>query len=257
MKTVIGNWKMNVGTRESVALARGVILALRGKKTLPEVVICPPFVAFSDVRKIIARSSVAMGAQNMFWEESGSFTGEISPRQMLELGISHVILGHSERRQILLETDEMVNKKFRLALSQKLMPIICVGETKEERDSGRAKDIVAAQLHGAFSGVPIRGADQFFIAYEPIWAIGTGEAAEPNDAVEMHSFIKEHLKTVLGNEGIEARVLYGGSVNPENAYDFLRESLVDGVLVGGASVKLQQFASILNAAMDVVEGQVE
>lgn len=254
MKTIIGNWKMKVGTRESVALARGVIMTLRGKKTLPEVIICPPFVAFSEVRKVVARSQVQMGAQDVFWEEEGSFTGEISPRMMSELGVNYAIIGHSERRRLLNETDEMINKKIREAKGEGLIPILCVGENKEQRDAGQAFDIVAAQLHEGLTGIKFRDKDKLFLAYEPIWAIGTGQAAFSDDAVEMHSFIRQHLKEILKNNP-EVKILYGGSVDGENAYSFLREPEVDGVLVGSASVKLVQFGKIINAAIEVMEGE--
>lgn len=254
MKTIIGNWKMQVGTRESVALARGVIMALRGKKVLPEIIICPPFVAFSEVRKVVARSHVQMGAQDVFWEEEGSFTGEISPRMMNELGVTHAIIGHSERRRLLNETDEMANKKVREAKEEGLIPILCVGENQEQREAGKAKDIVAAQLHEGLSGLKFRSKDKLFIAYEPVWAIGTGQAATPADAKEMHAFIREHLKEIL-KSGSEVKILYGGSVDGGNVYSFLRESEVDGVLVGGASVRLAQFGQIINAAIEAMEGE--
>lgn len=245
---------MKVGTRESVALARGVIMALRGKKTLPEVIVCPPFVAFSEVRKVVARSHVQMGAQDVFWEEEGSFTGEISPRMMSELGVTHAIIGHSERRRLLNETDEMVNRKVREAKEEGLIPILCVGENKEQRDSGKAQDIVAAQLHEGLTSIKFRSKDKLYVAYEPIWAIGTGEAATPADAREMHGFIRNHLKDILKNEP-EVKILYGGSVDGENVYSFLREPEVDGVLVGGASVKLAQFGQIINSAIEAMEGE--
>ncbi|MBU0645944.1 triose-phosphate isomerase [Patescibacteria group bacterium] len=254
MKTVVGNWKMKVGTRESVALARGVIMALRGKKILPEVIICPPFVAFSEVRKVVARSRVQMGAQDVFWEEEGSFTGEISPRMMSELGVTHALIGHSERRSLLNETDEMVNKKIREAKDEGLIPILCVGENQEQRAAGKDFDIVAAQLHQGLTGIRFRPKDQLYVAYEPIWAIGTGEAAHPADAVEMHSFIRKHLKEILKNNP-SVKILYGGSVDGENVYSFLREPEVDGVLVGGASVKLAQFGQIINSAIEAMEGE--
>jgi triosephosphate isomerase len=254
MKTIVGNWKMNLGSRESVALARGVILALRGKKTLPEVVVCPPFPALGEVHKVTARSHVQIGAQNLFWEEKGAFTGEVSSRMLTELGASHVIIGHSERRRLLGETDAMVHQKLAAALSAKLVPIFCVGESKEQRDAGQHQDIVAAQLHAGLSGLRLRPRDQFFVAYEPVWAIGTGVAATPADAVAMHSFIRTHLRDVIGEAAGSVRVLYGGSVDGANIYSFLREPEVDGVLVGGASVKLQEFKRIIDTAVELMEG---
>lgn len=256
MKTVVANWKMQVGVRESVALARGTLLTLRGRKTIPELVICPPFVALTEVRKVVARSSASLGAQNLFWEASGSYTGETSSRMLQELDVSHVIIGHSERRQLLGETDAMVNQKVLHALKERFIPIVCLGETREQREEGLARDVVQSQLVAALEGVRLHGANQMFIAYEPIWAIGSGASAAVGDVLEMHAFIKEVLAQMFpdARDG-QIRVLYGGSVNSENAYRFLRESEVDGVLVGGASVKLSQFNDIVAAAAEVVEAQ--
>lgn len=256
MKTLIANWKMNVGTRESVALARGVLLAMRGKKVLPELIACPPFVALSEVRKIVARTHVSLGAQDMFWEETGAFTGEISGRMLTELGVSHVILGHSERRT-LGESNENVNKKVLSALAQGMVPIVCVGEGKEDRADGRAQEVVTEQLRGSLHGLSLRHKDKLFIAYEPVWAIGTGEAAQPQDAVEMHTHIRSLIQEMIpGIRDGQFAVLYGGSVDGQNAYGFLREQEVNGLLVGGASVKLNEFSKILSAAIDAIEGQL-
>lgn len=253
MKTVIGNWKMEVGTRESIALARGALLSVRGKRVIPELIICPPFTALSEVRKVVARSSVSLGAQDMFWEDSGAYTGEVSPRMLEEHGVSHVILGHSERRQILGEIDEMINKKADTALGHGLTPIICIGETKEQRDAGEAQSVVENQVRAVLKDLVLKGKDEIMLAYEPIWAIGSGESAQATDAIEMHKVIRRIVNDVMG-EGAKVKILYGGSVNDENAYSFLRESEIDGVLVGGASVKMSQFTKIVDAAADVMEG---
>ncbi len=257
MKIVVGNWKMYVGSRESLALARGVLLALRGKKVLPKVVVCPPAVALSEVRKVVARSHVLLGAQNMSWLAQGAQTGELSGRMLDELGVTHVIIGHSERRQQLGETDEMVQKKVAAAFAAGLTPIVCVGETREEREAGRAKEVVGAQLHAVFAHVQPKPRDRFLVAYEPVWAIGTGVPATPADAVEMHTHIRAHLREMgKGLRDEQFSVVYGGSVDGKNAYPFLREPAIEGVLVGGASVKLNQFSEILSAATDVLEAQV-
>jgi len=256
MKTIVANWKMYVGTRESIALARGVLLALRGKKVLPHMVVCPPAVALSEVRKVVARSHVALGGQNISWLVQGAQTGEMTARMLSELGATHVLVGHSERRHQLGENDEMVQKKMAAALTAGLTPILCVGETREEREAGRAKEVVGAQLHAVFAHTQPRTRDRFFVAYEPVWAIGTGVPATPADAVEMHTFIRTHLHEMgKGLRDEQFSILYGGSVDGKNAYTFLRESAVDGVLVGSASVKLAQFSEILGAAMDVLEAQ--
>ncbi|MEK7619763.1 MAG: triose-phosphate isomerase [Patescibacteria group bacterium] len=256
MKIVIANWKMNVGVRESVALARASLLTLRGRKVIPELVICPPFVALSEVRKVVARSSAAIGAQNLFWEPTGSHTGETSSRQLLELGVSHVIIGHSERRTQLGETDEMVNKKVLQALSEQMTPILCVGESKGEREAGEARAVVETQLATALRGVRLHGNARLLIAYEPVWAIGAGESASVGDVIEMHRFIRSILANLFPDAPAgQMAILYGGSVDGENAYRFLRESEVDGVLVGGASVKINQFKEIVEAAAEVLEAQ--
>lgn len=256
MKTIVGNWKMNVGVRESVALARGALLTLRGRKVAPEVIICPSFISLSEVRKVIARSSVGLGAQNVFWEDHGAFTGEISGRMLTELGVTHVIVGHSERRTFFSETDEMVNKKVLHAFANQLTPILCVGETAAEHADGKERERVREQLARALSGVRLKTHDQLIIAYEPIWAIGTGQSAEIPDIVSMHEYIRTLLGEIFpGIDSATSRVLYGGSVDGADAYQFLRESQVDGVLVGGASVKLNQFKEIIDAACEVLEAQ--
>jgi triosephosphate isomerase len=256
MKTIIANWKMNVGVRESVALARGTLLTLRGRKVIPDMVICPPFVALGEVRKVVARSSASLGAQNLFWEETGSYTGETSTRMLQELHVSHVLIGHSERRGILGETDEMVNKKVLRALDAQLIPVLCLGETAQQREQGATRDVVQAQLTNALKGVRLKSGQKLFVAYEPIWAIGSGNSATVADVLEVHTFIRSLLNEFFpdAQEG-QLSVLYGGSVNSDNAYGFLRESEIDGVLVGGASVKINQFKGVVQAAAEVLEAQ--
>ncbi len=253
---VIGNWKMNVGVRESVALARGTLLTLRGRKVVPEVVICPSSIALSEVRKVIARSSVGLGAQNVFWEDHGAFTGETSGRMLAEIGVTHVLVGHSERRSIFGETDEMVNKKVLHAFVNQLTPILCVGETAVERTADMQRDRVRDQLTRALSGVRLKSHDRLIVAYEPVWAIGTGQTPEVGDVLSMHEFVREVLREIFpSTDPTTVRVIYGGSVDGTNAYPFLRESQVDGVLVGSASVKLNQFKEIIEAAGEVLEAQ--
>lgn len=255
MKLIIGNWKMNIGIRESAALSRGVLLAVRGQKVVPDVVVCPPFVALGEVRKIVARSRVALGAQNMHFEDSGAFTGEISARMLLELGVAYVIIGHSERRQHMHETNDMIHAKIIAALSHKLKPILCVGETHEERERGHSERAVAEQLRSALRHVKI-GRDGLVVAYEPVWAIGTGEAATPADAVAMHEMIRRVIGEELPEDAAKnSPIIYGGSVDGANAYSFLREPAIQGVLVGNASVKISQFTEIIKAASDVLEAQ--
>ena len=256
MKTIVGNWKMQVGVRESVALARGTLLTLRGRKIAPDLVVCPSFVALSEVHKVLARSSVAMGAQNMFWEDHGAFTGETSARMLTELGVTHVIIGHSERRAILQETDEMVQKKIVQALLNGLIPIVCVGETAEEHEQGLAQKRVQEQLIAAFDGVHLKHRSQLFVAYEPVWSIGSGRTPEISEAVGIHASIRRLVSEIFSSvDSLSLSVLYGGSVDTENAYALLREQEVDGVLVGGASVKLNQFKDVIVAASEVLEAQ--
>jgi triosephosphate isomerase len=258
MKMIVGNWKMNVGVRESVALARGALLTLRGRKIVPEVVICPSFIALSEVRKVIARSSVGLGAQDVFWEDHGAFTGETSGRMLAEIGVTHVIVGHSERRAIFGETDEMVNKKVLRALGSQLMPILCIGETAAERAAGKERDRVREQLARALLGVRLKSPDRLIVAYEPIWAISTAQnrEAEVSDVLVMHEFVRSVISEIFPalNPG-SVRVIYGGSVDGTNAYPFLRESQIDGVLVGSASIKLNQFKEIIEAAGEVLDAQ--
>lgn len=256
MKTIIGNWKMSVGVRESIALARGTLLTLRGRKIIPDVVICPSFVALSEVHKVVARTSVALGAQNFFWEEQGAYTGETSARMLTELGVSHVILGHSERRLLMGETDDFVNKKVIQALNHSLIPIICIGETQQEYDAGQTRDRIQTQLVSALNGVQLKSKDQLFVAYEPIWAIGSGQTPEVFEILTIHSFIRSVIQESFKSiDGSSLSVLYGGSVDGENAYQLLREQEVDGVFVGGASIKLNQFKDIIAAAGEVLEAQ--
>lgn len=256
MKTIIGNWKMNVGVRESVALARGSLLTLRGRKFAPEVIICPSFIALSEVRKVIARSSLLLGAQNLFFEDHGAFTGEISGRMLTELGVTHVLIGHSERRSLFGETGEIINKKIHSAFANQLIPVLCVGETGAERSAGIQQECVRGQLQEALLGVRLKSVDQIIVAYEPISAIGTGKTAQIGDVLAMLTFIREFLTFLFSTTKHPfIRVLYGGSIDGTNAYQFLRESEVDGVLIGSASVKLAQFNDMIMAASEVLEAQ--
>ncbi|OGL61998.1 triose-phosphate isomerase [Candidatus Uhrbacteria bacterium RIFCSPHIGHO2_02_FULL_47_44] len=256
MKTIIGNWKMNLGVRESVALARSSLLLLRGKKVAPHMVICPSTIALSEVRKVVARSGCGLGAQNVSSEEQGAFTGETSARMLFEVGATHVIIGHSERRHLFGETDEGVNAKMLKALEHNLTPIVCVGETKEERTAGHVKKVILHQLGTAFKTVRPKFSETLFVAYEPVWAIGTGETPSVQEIVEVHTYIREILGELFPTAPETAfAVLYGGSVNGENAYSFLREKEIDGLLVGGASVKIHQLKEIVDAACEVLIAQ--
>ena len=248
MKTIIANWKMNLGVRESSALARGVMRGLRGKKVAPEVILAPSFTALADVSKIVSKSRVQVASQNMHSEETGAFTGEVSSKHLKELGVDCVILGHSERRQYFNESDYEVNKKVVRALAAGIDPVICVGESAKSREAGDSEGFVSEQLDVALKDIEVGKRHKIYIAYEPIWAIGTGKEPTIKDVEEMHGMIREKVEE-LGINGVH--VLYGGSVNPENAYEFLNSKHVDGVLVGGASNRIGTLMDIINVAIDI------
>lgn len=248
---------MNVGVRESVALARGTLLTLRGRSKIPEVVICPPFVALSEVHKVVAHSAAQLGAQDVFWEDQGAYTGEISARMLTELGVNFVIVGHSERREHLCETDEMIKQKVSRTLANQLSVILCVGETEKEREQGITRERVRSQLAQALADARLKDANRLLVAYEPVWAIGTGATPEVAEVVSIHEFIRSVLTDLFPNiDAQKVRVLYGGSVDGVNAYPFLRERQIDGLLVGGASVKINQFKEIIASASEVIENVV-
>lgn len=237
MKYIIANWKMNLGIRESVALARGTLLALQGKEIVPEVVLCPSATALAEVHKTLARTRMHLGAQNVGPGRSGAFTGEVGVAQLEDVGCSHVIVGHSERRA-LGESDEIVAQKLLAAWEAAgLTPILCVSETKQLKPS-------VALLK------PSR-AKKLFVAYEPIWAIGTGNPATPADAVRELTVLKAELVD-LGFASESLVMLYGGSTDAENAYSYLREPIIDGLLVGGSSLKVQEITGMITAAHEVI-----
>lgn len=213
-----------------------------------EVVVCPPFTALDAVREALRGSNIELGAQNMHWEEEGAFTGEISPLMLRNLGCMYVILGHSERRTYFGETDETVNRKVKSAIANGLLPIICVGETLDERDAGKTEEVVVRQTKAALSGVKTNGAERIVIAYEPVWAIGTGRTASADEANRVIHIIRQSVAEVF-NERIaqEVRIQYGGSVKPQNIADFLGQPEIDGALVGGASLDAASFAAIVKS----------
>ena len=243
-KIVAGNWKMNMTPAKSVEL----INSLKEKidTTEVDVVVCPPYVCLPAVLDAVKGTNIAVGAQNMHFEESGAFTGEIAPSMLVELGVKYVVLGHSERRQYFAETDETVNKKVLKAIEHNLVPIICVGESLAEREQGVTIDLVRLQTKIALKDVKAEDAKKVVIAYEPIWAIGTGKTATSAQAEEVCKAIREVVAEVYGNEvADEVRVQYGGSVNAGNANELFNMGNIDGGLVGGASLK-EEFTSIVN-----------
>ncbi len=246
---VAGNWKMNETVGEALTLVRelrGMVSMVRDKV---EVVVAPPFTALHAVARAIEDSNIRLAAQNCFWEPSGAYTGEVSAPMLKEVGCSYVIVGHSERRQLFGETDETVNRRAKAALKAELLPIICIGETLGEREAGRTLHIVTRQLTAALAGFDAADVAQFVIAYEPVWAIGTGRNASSDQAQEVHAHIREQLTGLYGREISERiRIQYGGSVKPQNAAELMGKPDVDGALVGGASLKTADFAAIVKAA---------
>lgn len=245
---IAGNWKMNTDRAGAVALARGVA-DRAGEAPAADLLVCPPFVYLPAVAEALTGSRVALGAQNMYFEVAGAFTGEVSAAMLQDVGASFVILGHSERRHILGETDADVNKKTRQALAAGLTPIVCVGELLSEREAGHTAKVIETQFLGAYEGVSEAEAARTVIAYEPVWAIGTGKVATPEQAEEVHADLRR-LLTSRYTSGLAdtVRILYGGSVKPSNAAELLGQKNVDGALVGGASLKADDFLGIAAAA---------
>ena len=244
-KILIGNWKMQLSVRESAALAKAVCAGL--KKERASVVLCPSFPALSAVGDIVRGKRAALGAQDLFWEAKGQYTGEVSGAILREVGCSFVIIGHSERRAHLGETDEVVSKKVSAALAARLAPILCVGETREERERGTRDAVLRRQVHVALRGLTAAQIRKVTIAYEPVWVIGSGKAVPPRDAVRAHATIRRAMDEVAG-EAVTVRVIYGGSVDSTNAAGFLREETVDGCLVGGASLRAAEFLKLVRIA---------
>ncbi len=232
---------------EATALA-GVIAKHVGRATSPEVVLAPPFTSISAVLQAASGSAIKIAAQNMYWEDEGAFTGEVSGRMLLTVGCSHVILGHSERRQYFFETDLTINAKLKKALSIGLTPIVCVGETLTEREADLTEQVVRTQVTGCFSGIAGEDLPKTVIAYEPVWAIGTGKTATPLQAQDVHRYIRSLLRQNYGAAADAVRILYGGSVKPENAAELFGQPDIDGGLVGGASLKAESFNKIIDAA---------
>jgi triosephosphate isomerase len=245
-KIIAANWKMNKTIGESMAFLDTFLLEL-GDERRVEVVIAPPFTALAKVSERLAASErVKLAAQNMHWEKPGAFTGEISAEMLRELFVRYVILGHSERRTLFGETDETVNRKTRAALAASLRPILCVGETLEERDGGKVESVLERQLRLGLAGVSAEEMAEVVVAYEPVWAIGTGRTASPAQAQEAHAFIRSQLAVVGGKSVADkVRIQYGGSVKPGNAAELMSQPDIDGALVGGASLEARGFVEIV------------
>ena len=241
---IIGNWKMNKDLDEAKKLVKEIVSEKLDNTV--EKVVCVPFVYVTEVNKLLECSDVGLGVQNMYFENKGAFTGEISPLMLKSCGVSYVILGHSERRTIFNETDEIINKKVKSALQYKLIPILCCGETLEERNLGIEKDIVEKQIRNTLDDISVNDIEKVIIAYEPIWAIGTGLTASSDDAENMIKFIREILYDIYGNLSENIRIQYGGSVKLNNIKDLMQKENVDGALVGGACLESTSFCELIN-----------
>ncbi|NLV88281.1 MAG: triose-phosphate isomerase [Tissierellia bacterium] len=241
---IAGNWKMNNTIKEGLQLVEEIKEAKLNENV--EVVVCVPFIGLAEIKKALEKTNIKLGAQNMHWEESGAFTGEISPLMLKEIGVDYCIIGHSERRQYFNELDFTVNKKIKSALLHGIKPIVCVGETLEQRESNIEKEVVKSQVLTAFEDIEEKDLENIVIAYEPIWAIGTGKTASADDANDMIGFIRETIGEKYGEVKEKIRIQYGGSVKPSNIKELMEKPEIDGALVGGASLKAKDFVDIIN-----------
>ncbi|MFC2060304.1 triose-phosphate isomerase [Chloroflexota bacterium] len=245
---IAGNWKMNTTVREAVELVKAMQAELNQIGNVDKV-ICPPFISLASVKELIKGSSIGLGAQNLYFAEKGAYTGEISPLMLADL-CEFVIIGHSERRQYFNETGEIVSKKIQAALKVGLKPILCVGERLEENEAGRTKEVVAEQLRTSLAGIDYLGS--IAVAYEPIWAIGTGKAATSRQANETIDLIRRNIAEIYGKKvADDLRILYGGSVTANNAAELMQQPEIDGALVGGASLKANEFLSIVRQTSEI------
>jgi triosephosphate isomerase (TIM) len=252
-KIVAGNWKMNADRSSGLALVDAIVAELgddAAGRSGAEVVVCPPFVFIDAVARQLGGRAIAVGSQDVYHESAGAFTGEVSAPMLRSVGCTHAIVGHSERRTIFGESDDDVARKTRAAIAGGLTPIVCVGETLEERDAGRVDEVVGRQIDAALHGLELRDGElPIVVAYEPVWAIGTGRTATPEQAQEVHAFIRSRVATMHGEGAGDAlRILYGGSVNAANAAELFARADIDGGLIGGASLKAHDFATIVRAA---------
>jgi triosephosphate isomerase len=243
---IVGNWKMNKTILESLSFVRALKTAVSDVKDV-DILICPTFVSINAVYNEIKRSNINVGAQNLFWEEKGAFTGEVSASMLKDVGCSYVLIGHSERRQYFGETNESVNKKIKATLSNGIIPIVCVGETLKEREENTTFQVIEKQIKESLSGLSCQ--EEIFklvIAYEPVWAIGTDKTATPKQAQEVHAFIRKVCFQIYKDVADNIRILYGGSVKPDNVSELMKQSDIDGGLVGGASLEVESFVKLVN-----------
>jgi triosephosphate isomerase len=241
---VVGNWKMNKTIFEAIGFVKTIKNAVSGVADV-EILLCPTFTALYAVNNEIKNSNINICAQDIFWEANGAFTGEISPIMVKDTGCSHVIIGHSERRQYFGETNEIVNKKIKSAVAVGLIPIVCIGETLKEREDNIFFEVIEKQVRECLAGLTYKNSSYVVIAYEPVWAIGTGKTATPDQAQEIHVFIRKIYAEMYGKYAEEVRILYGGSINLYNISDLVKKSDIDGGLVGGASLEAEYFIKLI------------
>ncbi|MFZ5806889.1 MAG: triose-phosphate isomerase [Verrucomicrobiota bacterium] len=246
-KFIAGNWKMHKTATEAAELVRGILHELGAGLDTVDIVLCPPFTAIRKCGEVIGNNStIKLGAQNLHQEAQGAYTGEISAAMLRDLFCRYVIIGHSERRQYFFETDAIVNAKAKAAFANKLLPIICIGEKLSEREAGKTNEVLLAQTQGSFAGFDEAQWNDTVVAYEPVWAIGTGKVATPEQAQSAHEFIRKQIAKIAGNAiAQKVRILYGGSVKPENVAEIMKQPDVDGALVGGASLDARSFVTII------------
>lgn len=245
---IAGNWKMNKTATEAVELAKPIIEAVANQNDI-DVLMCPTFTSIPSVSALVGNSTTKIGAQNVSDKAAGAYTGEISAAMLRGLQVSYVILGHSERRSYYGETDAFINKKVLACLESNLKPVLCVGETLEEREAGKVEEVIKTQLVGGLADVPADKAESVVIAYEPVWAIGTGKTATPEQAQEVHAFIRKTLTEILGTVSANIRILYGGSMKPSNADELLAKPDIDGGLIGGAALVANDFLALVNSGI--------
>jgi len=247
---IAGNWKMNKTAAETAELASALKASLAPFAGKCEIAVCPTFTSLATAVEILKGSNVKVGAQNIHWADNGAYTGEISGAMLKEIGVEYVIIGHSERRQYFGETDETVNQRIKAALKYGLKPIVCIGETLAEREGGVTNTVLEKQIRGAFADISAADMDAITIAYEPVWAIGTGKTATPEVAQETHAFIRSVLTALYGNKAQDIVVQYGGSMKPENSGALVSKQDIDGGLIGGAALKADSFTALIQNALN-------
>jgi len=247
---IAGNWKMNKTAAETAELASALKASLAQFAGKCEIAVCPTFTSLATAVEILKGSNVKVGAQNIHWADNGAYTGEISGAMLKEIGVEYVIIGHSERRQYFGETDETVNQRIKAALKYGLKPIVCIGETLAERESGVTNTVLEKQIRGAFADISAADMDAITVAYEPVWAIGTGKTATPEVAQETHAFIRSVLTALYGDKAQDIVVQYGGSMKPENSGALVSKQDIDGGLIGGAALKADSFTALIQNALN-------